>query len=64
MYVTIISPPYLMRVNKRQRIYQLLLLDHEDTRVGLKIDPFGLLDDLKTSDGDVFLIGETETDEV
>lgn len=53
-----------MRVDKRQRIYQLLLLDHEDTCVGLKIDPFGLLDDLKTSDSDVFLIGETETDEV
>lgn len=43
---------------------QLLLLDHEDACVGLKVDPFGFLDDLETGDGDVFLVRETETNEI
>lgn len=61
MYINTVSP---FSLNKRQRTYQLFLVNHENTRVCFEVDPFGLLDDLETGDSDVFLIRKTEANEV
>lgn len=44
--------------------HQLLLVDQEDGSVGLEIDSVCLLDDLKSFDRDVFLVGQTEADNI
>lgn len=40
------------------------LVNQEDTRVGLEVDPRSLFHHLETLDGDISLVGEPETNEI